>query len=425
MVSSLSSSSSASVSSAKGKEPADRPAAPYFSYLEWLPTEIHNLIVPLLVDSDLTKKVTSLMVVLGDKRKPLLERFYATRRVDLCPTAGDLLFTIYKCRAKLREVDFYRAEAKKAVEFVPTPNNLKETGEFLEVCQEIYDFLKVRSSIEERKFAVSRSEALFKYLDGREEGSVDLPKLDGFSVSSGRPFGRLYVRIEHLETDRVSPDFYCYDFGGYRDVALANQGILFVAKPFNLEVYDLNSTIRIGRMTLPRATLLYKLDYQFDKITWDNERRCLMGEKNGVVTELKVDSSAKKAQPQTKSCQHLGAKVAYVAKKVFKILFVEGPKHAYKATIDSIKSSFDTFGKTVVLLTIGAAGVGLIGLGLVICSIANPIFAILGYVLCSVGGSLACCVAFTFVLAPVVGVLISTGETVRSFINLHKEHIFS
>jgi hypothetical protein len=166
------------------------------------------------------------------------------------------------------------------------------------------------------------------------------------------------------------------------------------------------------------------LDYQFDKITWDQERICLIGEKKGIVTELKFDSIEHKVQPEANRYSHLCAKIAYVIKRVLKIIVINGPVKAFEGTKEDINDLLSSKRTVGILFVAGVVGVGILAVGLLICSLANILFAILGSLIVAVGGILATCSA-VLLRPPLFGLITSIGETLGSLDELYCEQVFS
>lgn len=411
----------ASDPSAKGKEPESEPL-----YLASLPTDILNLIVPLLIDPKLHATVSSLVEICKDEKPSPLIRMKAIY-TELESDKSVFMETVMKCREAMKKVAAYREIIQKDPEFLPHLKHYEVISEFLKFCDRVPVYLKTRDRIMKRQFTPIASSASFTYLDGRVGGLSSGLTLNGCTIApSFGTLGRrsLFVRVPTDSSD-ITSGYYRYDFGANRDVALAATGILFVAKEFHLEVYDLKSSIYIGKTKLARATSLYKLDYRFDKITWDDNKMCLIGERNGVVTELRFDSPDAEVQPVADKYSHLSAKIAYVAKRVLKIIVVEGPVKALKGTKVSMKYVYPSAIKTAALFVAGCVGIGLLGVGLLICTLVNPIFAILGFLMVPAGAALATYVFTHLILVPLgAGVIESVTETVKSLKALRNEHIF-
>lgn len=356
-------------------------------YLPQLPTDILNLIVPYLVDPDLHAKVCSFAPIYKDNRRALLERRETIIYRHFRPDRAAFIKTVQKCREVMATVAVYPDIIQRGSEFLPNLKHYDEISDFLKFFENTELYLKTSDRIKERRFTPVAVAGPFKECDGRI------------------PLG--FYRRTNFK------------------IAICPERTLFIASQFDLEVFEIPSLSDTSGLTSPKAISLYKLDYQFDKIAWDDKRMCLIGEKKGAVTELRFDSPAAAVQPAAGRCSHLGAKVAYVAKRVLKILFVEGPRHAFEGTTYNIKFFFPTLQKTFVKLALGAVGVGMIGLGVIICSLVNPLFMVLGYFLAGAGGALAGFVIVPLAITPLVGVVTGAVETVRSFINLHKEEVFS
>lgn len=268
----------------------------------------------------------------------------------------------------------------------------------------------LKKRIEERRFSAETSFVPFKYLlervKDRSEKANQVITVDDYSVTwnaKPRSFSLLQPRTFILD-----------DFPKFLDATLAPGGLLFVAKEFKLGVYDLSSSS-------PGVSALYHLDYRFDRVTWEPKRMSLIGEKKGVVTELRFNSSFAKVQPLANPYNHFGEKVAYIAKRAFQIIAVESFANAYKITTRSMK--YVVFSKEAIIISLAFGVVAGSTLVVVALSerVAIPILLTLGFVLGMMG--------FYFVLFSSIsileGVVISAQKTFQSLKELHREEIFS
>lgn len=305
----------------KGKEKASldpsKDLSALLPLLPLMPIDIHKLIVPYVVDQNLAEEATVDNTILKDESKPWSVRMREVdtrhQRLHFSDPINNpsLPGFVQKCQGEVRKIAVYREVAKKTSECFSDPECLQQIQQFLKLKKALEDRDKNMRCITQRRVSVVKTSGGFKYLDGRITDSLRNEKQLTFD---GR---RVCWNTSAISFHRQNfPSHACTPF---LDVALGPEGILFVAKKFELEVWtrgwlrkpEKDSIFLIG------YGLLYRLNYRFDKITWDYERGCLIGEMNGVVTELRFDSFEAKVMSKATPFNNLGAKIACSAKKCF------------------------------------------------------------------------------------------------------------
>lgn len=340
-------------------------------FLASLPRDVHNLITPFLVHNDLYAEISSLERIYKDESRPLSDRIRAIR-------SPNTLQTVRKCSETLKRLQLFCELIEKRPEDLLKSEFSQKISEFLKFCDDSGIHYRTCDRIMERRGRAVSSRACFKHLDGRSVELFNGANRSGYRVLPGFLHSSLYVQIPLKADDDFDSDFYHYSSGRFRDVALASKGILFMAKKSFLEVYDLRASKyddcgRYGSK-FPTAQCLYKLDYQFDRITWNQERKCLIGEKNGDTTELRFDAYGGEVLPKRDYNSHLSEKVDYVVKRVLKIIFVEGAESIFAVVKESSRLYLLSCTFAFSLSNKGICGVGLFVLGVLINAVAIPIF---------------------------------------------------
>lgn len=309
----------------------------------------------------------------------------------------------------------------------------------------------VRDSIVKGEYTVTDSRDVFAY--SKEDAAVKLNRhshepislsRDGYTATFSR--GNHYDPIPslHFSTGTKPPSV--LPSIGVADIALAPNGILFVQGYDILQIYDLTKPVRSCGMTFSEATLLHTLRFQFSKITWDEEKGCLIGlnapftPKEHTATELKfepaaalavapiaalaVEAIAAPAITPTKPPIGLGTKIAYTAKRILKIIVVEGPLNAYKGTKKGLELLALSKRKLTVIVGLGALGTALFATGLLVGALAPPIFALLALPATVIGSGLIGLVITPLIFPPFFGVISGVWLTLSSLNKLRKEEVF-
>jgi hypothetical protein len=436
---------SSSCAADKGKGPADKAV-----YLPDLPLDIRKLITPYLVDHNLNE-------VARNHNKANLSK--TTKDFSWCPLVN-------QCRNNIERVRLYREIALDRGELLDDPENLGEILKYSTTYDSIIARNVTKMCLVKGLFTVNVTPSAFAYSDdAAAKLSPSWTKrkqlnCDGYRVTLDPPTGNLFISC-HISKRHTEIYIIHGGLAQFRDMALAPMGILFVATDSDLKIYDLNTskTSASGRRAVG-ATLLHQLPHRFDTITWNEKRARLIGEKEGVVSELGVyaistetskaigipdalkipgavdiPSALKtpdtyeisddiiiplKAKPRMSSI----AKMGYVAKRILKIIVVEGPENAFKGTKKGFELLSLSKRKLIVTVGLGALGVGLFAAGFALCVLAPPIFGLLAVPACTIGGGLIAWAIRPLILPSVFGTITGIFETFRSLDDLHGE-VFS
>jgi hypothetical protein len=396
---------SSSDATAKGKGPADKAV-----YLPDLPLDIRNLIFPYLFDHETAAQARDRNASVASTRDALSKEL-TTPIVD-------------KCRGTLETISLYREIALDKGEHLPNPENLEETLKYLRNYNVSVFYDNIRNSIVKGQFTTTVTPSTFKYANERiQKYGMTTEYRDGYTAARHHTRDAIHFIPTALKGSSGGSLFTLFTFP-IRDFALAPTGILFVATDHFLEIYDLTQpTLYLGS-TLSNATRLHQLDYQFDRITWDIKRACLIGEKEGQVTELKFEPSAPEAPPKAKPRMSSIAKMGYVAKRILKIIVVEGPENAFKGTKQGFELLSLSKRKLIVTAGLGALGGGLFAAGFALCVLAPPIFAILAVPACTIGAGLIGWAISPLILPSIFGTITGIVDTFSSLNDLRRE-VFS
>jgi hypothetical protein len=405
---------------AKAKGPADKAV-----YLPDLPLDIRKLITPFLVNEGLDGLV---------RESDLMKRRETTPEASELDMFRDLANL---CRDDVAQIKLYREIALDPGEHLADPENLREISRFLKTYDTAAAHHKTRSCIEKAQFTVAVTSSAFKYSNDAAAKASPLLSTGAITImydgyrALHRPLTNTLVYTTPVSRKlHPSQPKYLDIFSVIRDFALAPTGILFVATERDLQIYDLNQPT-IHRWSGPKvadATLLHKLHYRFDKITWDEKRACLIGEKEGLVTEIGVNPLASSIPhfvtpppPKPKLSLSLKAKIAYTAKKVLKIIVVEGPLNALKGTKKGLALFDLSKRKLIAIIGLGALGTALFATGFLVCAVAPPIFAIFGLPAAIIGSGLISVAIQPLIFPPFFGIISGISETFSSLNQLRKD----
>ncbi|MCB1113350.1 MAG: hypothetical protein KDK62_01180 [Chlamydiia bacterium] len=114
--------------------------------------------------------------------------------------------------------------------------------------------------------------------------------------------------------------------GAVQDIACSGKGYLFVATEFNLCVYRMSDT-KLGQ-------LLYKHDYRFEQIEWDNTNQVLKGRlKNSSIYDTELFFNHSNAMLHTGNPKaNLWEKIEYLAKEIIFNVLKTGFDKAWSTT---------------------------------------------------------------------------------------------